>query len=123
MTLFDEPEAAQPEMPTLTEPQAKAKGMAIAADSKRTVLDQLRDAVRRKYLDLVRSGVRSYVTADDGRELFETMLANGHFERPHSMNFMGSLFAGSEWEFTGERIKSKTAGSHANELKCWRYVG
>lgn len=115
MTLFDEIDRPETEK--------RDRGIGIAADTNVSVLDWLRDAVLRRHRELIHFGIRDYVTADDGRELFEFGVTNGHFERPASMNFMGALFAAKGWKFTGERIKSKTAGSHANELKCWKWVG
>ena len=38
-------------------------------------------------------------------------------------NAAGSLFRGSEWQFTGERIKSARKTNHAREIKVWRYLG
>lgn len=35
-------------------------------------------------------------------------------------NAAGSLFAGKRWEWTGERIQSRRAHAHGNELKVWR---
>jgi hypothetical protein len=34
--------------------------------------------------------------------------------------WMGSLFQGSAWVFTGERRKSCRASNHGRELKVWR---
>lgn len=34
--------------------------------------------------------------------------------------WMGSLFKGGCWEFTGQRIKSSLVTNHARELKVWR---
>ncbi len=76
-----------------------------------------------KWKQLHRAGIRDYVSADEARILLEIGIATQGIERPANHAFMGSLFKGSEWEFTGHRVKSETPGSHANELKCWRYVG
>lgn len=113
MTLFDE----------VTETHKRDHGKAVAAATHSTVLGWLREAMVARWRDLKAKGVRDYVTADDARVLLEIAIDNGRFERPGSMNFMGHLFQGQDWEFTGYRIKSTTPGSHANELKCWRYIG
>lgn len=118
MTLFDHLDS-----PPEPEQEAKSIGMARAAIKHSTILDWARDAIYRRWKDLKRSGVRDYVTADDVRELLEIAFEIGTWERPSNMNWMGSIFAGKAWEFTGNRVKSRTPGSHANELKCWVYVG
>lgn len=122
MTLYDDLPESPPAPPPEPEEAKKVKGMAVAADTHRTALDWLRDAIKAKWRELQRTGVRNYVTADDARILLEIGVGTG-IERPRNNNFMGSLFAGKEWEFTGNFIKSQTAGSHANLLRCWRYVG
>ena len=38
-------------------------------------------------------------------------------------NFLGALFKAPGWEPTGAFSLSRTSGSHANRLVCWRYVG
>ena len=105
-----------------TEERKRDLGMALAADANATPLAWLREAIRAKAIDLRKRGVRDYVSADDARILLEMGIALG-IERPRNNNFLGSLFSGKDWEFTGYRIKSTTPGSHANELKCWRWIG
>jgi len=122
-TLFDDPPDTAPAPPAESEEAKKARGRAIAADTHASALAWLRAAIRLKWQELHRTGVRDYVTADDARILLEIGIGNGCLERPSNMNWMGSLFAGKEWEFTGHYIKSETPGSHRNELKCWRWVG
>lgn len=34
----------------------------------------------------------------------------------------GSVFKGSEWEFTGLRVRSLLQSNHARELKVWRLI-
>ena len=57
----------------------------------------------------------AFVTADDARRIMSRLgicFTNN--------NRLGSLWKRGEWEWTGQRIKSETKGSHGNELKCWR---
>lgn len=122
MTLFDDLPVAVA-APSLTESEAKCRGMAIAADSNKSCLDYLRNAVKLRWRALKAAGVRSYVTAEDARELLEIGIELNVYERPKNTFFMGSLFQGKEWEFTGERIQSTLKGSHLREIKCWKYVG
>jgi hypothetical protein len=116
VTLFDDP-------PAITESEARDRGMAIAADTNKSVLDLLRESVKLRYRALASAGIRDWVSADDARELFEIGVALGAYERPASMNFLGSLFKCSDWEWTGEFHKSATSGSHQNRLMKWRYIG
>lgn len=112
--LYDNPELA-----------ARDKGMAIAAATNESPLEWLREQMRLLYAWRSRcrpDDPKVCVTGDDARVIIELAFAQKRFERPASMNFMGSVFRDG-WEQTGERIKSKTAGSHANPLPCWKYVG
>lgn len=83
------------------------------------VLDELRAKMRVLYRKR-RSvqGVDAFVTADDARLILDT---DERFAHLTNKNFMGSLFREKGWEKTGRIIKSRTPGSHANELKCWRW--
>lgn len=35
-------------------------------------------------------------------------------------NWVGSIFKGGEWEFTGMRVRADRPESHAREVKVWR---
>jgi hypothetical protein len=112
--LYDNPELA-----------ARDQGMAIAAATNSNLLDWLRNQMRLLYAwrkSCRPDDPRVCVSGDDARVAVELAFAIGQFERPASMNFLGSVFRDG-WEPTGERIKSKTSGSHGNDLPCWRRVG
>ena len=85
-------------------------------------LAELRQAMR----DLYRrrqalQGSLAYVSADDARVIIDS---DPRYANLDCKNFLGSLYRGSkEWKATGQRIKSKTPGSHGNSLCCWRWVG
>ena len=36
--------------------------------------------------------------------------------------WMGSLFRGGGWEWTGARVKSALKSNHSRDLKVWRYL-
>ena len=57
------------------------------------------------------------VTADDARVLLDS---DGRFKQLNR-NFLGQLFLADGWVWNGEYIRSATAGSHGNLIKCWRW--
>ncbi len=92
------------------------------AEVRRSLLNHLRARLATLYRQrLAAQGYDlAYVTADDARVLLDT---DPRVPPPDRLNrnFLGSLFARApEWEATGELIKSRTPGSHANLLRCWR---
>lgn len=92
------------------------------------ILDELRAAMVKLYLKRrEKQGALAFVTADDARIILETDPKYPPASRLNR-NFMGQLFRplsgqDPDWEWTGEYIKSRTQGSHANPLKCWRWIG
>lgn len=122
---LSEQESRGPEpLPRLAgNPEEDAKDAVLGAMSwkHRDLLGELRQAMytlwqkRRKH-----QGAAAYVTADDARVILD---ADTTLPPDLNKNFMGSLFKGKQWEPTGEQVKSKTPGSHANRLMCWRWVG
>ena len=89
-------------------------------DNYRGVLVELRHLLRLRYKWLKHQfGDAAFVTADDAREFlrFNPVFAGRTFA---SMNWLGQLFRDGEREKTGDRITSKTPGSHGNDLLCWR---
>lgn len=109
---FDNPELAK-----------RDQGIAIAEATNERLVDWLRARMVELYRARVTShGEAACVTADDARRRVEIAFELGSFERPSSMNFMGSVFR-KGWKKTGQTIKSETSGSHGNELDCWVYVG
>ena len=120
--------------PRETEPlrMAPANPEAVVADrvlealegKYKALLEWMRDRMRTLYFQREKSQGRelAFVTADDARLILDT---DPNVPGPDRLkrNFMGSLFKAKGWEFTGQMIKSKTPGSHANRLLCWRYVG
>ena len=95
--------------------QLKETGMTNAMNgSKHLLLDRARHVA--KQIAMLRDS--RTVSADD---VFKALAEEGITESLG--NAAGSLFRGSEWEFTGERIKSRRISNHAREIKVWRYVG
>jgi hypothetical protein len=115
--LFADPEPA----PANPEEAIRDEVLADLGSRKRDVLDWLRGRMRVIYRMRAEDVglAAACVTADDARRIIDAMPEFDGVCR----NFLGSLFLADGWEFTGQRIKSKTKGSHANELKCWRYRG
>ena len=104
MDLFDLAEAKR----------LKEEGMASAAANKHDLLKHARHVA--KQIAMLRDS--RTVTADDvsrafAREGITDSLGNA----------AGSIFRGSDWEFTGERINSQRKTNHSREIKVWRYVG
>ena len=118
MTLFDDiPEVAAPR----TEDEVKADVIDHLNREYGPLLDRLRAGLVKVYrfrvLDV--GAANAYVTADDARRLLDGYRG----AKPACNNFLGSLFRAPGWQFTGDRVRSRTPGSHSNELKCWRYTG
>jgi len=61
----------------------------------------------------------AFVCADDARAVLDRMPGMDGVNR----NFLGQLFRAPGWRATGQRVKSKTEGSHGNDLMAWRYEG
>lgn len=84
----------------------KERGMALAADAAPALLDRARSYAR--------SLGRGSVTADDVSEWLEQQ------GLPDLGPAAGSLFRGSEWEFTGRFVQSTRKTNHARLLRVWR---
>ena len=98
---------------TLLESEAKARGIARA------------EGHHQREVDLARSIAREL--AEGGREISADDVRAAMTKRyPHLMvgnlNWMGSVFRGSEWRAVGF-VHSKTKGSHANRLCLWTLRG
>jgi hypothetical protein len=85
------------------------------------LLNYLRGRLKVTYRFLVEDVGRefAYVTADDARRILD---ADRRFDGV-CRNFLGALFKGPGWKSTGAFHKSRTPGSHANRLLCWRFDG
>jgi len=93
--------------------RAKTEGMSAAALTRSELLSQAREIA----VAIARHRVNRRVTADDvGRALRLRGL-------PDLGPAAGSIFRGSMWEFTGERVRSARISNHARELKVWEFVG
>lgn len=89
----------------------KARGMAKAAAHHNELLEIARDVAEA----IARSGDGT-ATMDQVAMYLITMDYN-----PADLgNAAGSVFKGSRWEFTGQRVKSTKVSSHAREIKIWR---
>jgi hypothetical protein len=90
-------------------------------DGLRVIRDELARLYRRRLAAATavggpgRNWRDAYVTADDARRIMSRLGI-----RFNNNNKLGALWKRGEWEWTGQRIKSETKGSHGNELKCWR---
>jgi hypothetical protein len=117
-TLFDEPSA-----PPRANPEEAIRDEILAdlGNRRADVLDWLRGRLKVIYRMRVDDVGREWaeVSADDARRIIDTDPRFNGVCR----NFLGQLFLAPGWEFTGRRIKSRTKGSHANELKTWRWKG
>ena len=99
----------------LPEERAKEQGKKLAASARHTDLRLARGIA----LELAKSGLP--VSGDDVRRV----LAERHPEALEgNLNYLGAVWERSKWVAVG-RIKSKTAGSHSNDLRTWvlRRVG
>lgn len=90
---------------------AKRNGMELAASNRAAMLEDARKAAR----IIAASRADRRCTIDD----VIGFLASSHLNWRLG-NASGSVFKGGEFEFTGERIKSARASSHAREIKIWR---
>jgi len=90
--------------------QAKRDGMLRAAASRKLML---LDAQRVAIILAMRDGE---VNADDVVQWY----ANHAIDLTAKLgNAMGSLFRGSEWQWTGKFIKSARLHAHSNLLRVW----
>lgn len=92
--------------------------------SRSRIIDYLRDRMRTLYARrMAAEGYRlACVTADDARHILDN---DPRFPGPQEFNrnFLGCLFREEGWEWTGNLAYSRTPGSHANLIRCWRWVG
>ena len=90
----------------------KKKGMAVGAANNYADLETGRMLARRH------PDARTGITADDvGRALKARGITQSLGPAA------GSLFAGKDWQWTGEFLKSKRITNHSRLLRVWRYVG
>lgn len=111
---------------TLPAPEELARDEALAGHEIRraSLLRWLRHEMRKLYAERVieRGHDAAFVCADDARQILD---AEPRVPPPERLNrsFLGTLFKGEKgWRACGF-TKSRTAGSHANLLRCWRWVG
>jgi len=89
----------------------KAEGMDLAAANNTTPLA------------MARAAAKQIAQATDGTCDADRVGAAMEILGIPTGNWMGSLFKGKRWEFTGQRIKSIRKSAHAREIKVWRWVG
>lgn len=89
--------------------QLKEEGINRAAEAAGSNLELARQAAK----DAALKNSDNEVTIDDVRDALDFNLG------PAS----GAVFRGSDWQFTGKRVKSTFPANHAREIKVWRYVG
>jgi hypothetical protein len=85
----------------------KEAGKALAAANRGQALERARAMAR----SIASERLSREVTADDVARALPTV---------HLGPAAGSLFRGSEWEFTGRRVRSEQVLNHSRELKVWR---
>lgn len=91
---------------------SKDSGMSRAANAKRELLEIAKR--------LAREIARQAGTCNMD-QVNQRLLSEGH-DCNDLGNAAGSVFKGSEWVFTGQRIKSSKVAAHAREIKVWRLV-
>jgi len=84
----------------------KDEGMEAAAEARVVLLEQARG------IAIGIATTRGVVTADDIPDCLREQLGPA----------AGSIFKGSTFRFTGNRIKSVLPRNHARELKVWELV-
>lgn len=100
----------------------KRQGMDRATWNKERMLGHAREIAHD-----VAHGILPHVDGEkraDGLCTADDVQHNWQRERPlldPLGNLAGSIFAGGNWEFTGERVKSVRSHAHANELKIWKW--
>lgn len=90
--------------------QLKSDGMRRAAESKQSQLSYAR------YLAIDLAKANSGLCHAD--MVAAALEAEG---KPGLGNAAGSLFAGDQWKWTGEFVKSQRAIAHSNLLRLWKY--
>lgn len=88
----------------------KHEGMKRAAGARSPLLDIARDRARRL------AAMQGSVTMDD---VTQQLLKEG-FDIALLGPAAGSVFVPSEWEFTGQFIKSARVSNHSRLLRVWR---
>lgn len=88
--------------------KAKVRGLTLAEIHRSSLLMTARSAARL----IARS--KGSVTIDD---VVEAMAERGHGLLG---NASGSVFKGSEWEFTGQWVKSARVSNHARMNRVWK---
>lgn len=92
--------------------QLKIVGMHKAESRKFSLLEFTRKGLR----EIARSRPDRTVTADDAAQYLVSKGISVHALGSAA----GSLFRGSEWEFTGDLVKSQRVHAHSNLLRVWR---
>lgn len=127
--LFERP---RPPAPPASERQARDRILDLQAHRRREWLEEIREAMAALFRDRLAAVHRlgswagpagpereAWVSADDARGFFEARYPGSGINR----NFLGAVFRDGAWRaLPGRRVLSQTAGSHANELKCWQWI-
>jgi hypothetical protein len=97
------------------------EAMAGHEEHKGEAITWLRKEMAKLYCERARVTADAFVSAEDARRIY----MSSKFPREYSktLAFMGAIFRGKDWQFTGSRIQSKHPANNAREVKCWRYVG
>jgi hypothetical protein len=97
-------------MSRIAELYAKAKGMSLAENNNRPMVELFRAIA----LEII----AEEVTIDDVRN--SAYWRNISYEPG---NWLGSIFTKKDWEWTGKVKASTHAGSHGRMVKIWRRKG
>ncbi len=90
--------------------ELRDRGIEIAAENNPTLLEKARIAAREIALE------RGEVTSDD---VFQRMYLRG--EHPELLgNAAGSVFRGSEWNWTGKVVPSERINARCRLIRIWR---
>ena len=101
--------------------QKKERALSDHEQHKRAAIVWLRKEMAKLYLERLRVNPHASVSAEDARAAY--LASRFPHEYSRTLAFMGAVFRGRDWEFTGERFRSPHPANNARELKCWRYVG
>lgn len=96
--------------------ERKERGMAWAAANRASALEVARSVAREL-------AMRSPTWETNADEVQRVLAERYGWTAGVLGAAAGSIFRGSDWQFTGNRVRSEQVRNHARELKVWRYLG
>ena len=94
---------------------ARERGMARSAERHASILEQAREAALHVAQNRARAGQPAHCTIEDVRQRLDDQ--GVEFT---AGNWMGSVFRGRRWVFTGQWAKASHEGSHSRMVRVWR---